>query len=98
MGLTSMYFAGVMVLLILVATLSVCLINSVAISVTIKNLTSLIRIKTKALQSSANKGAASLKVLAKVRDRILQDVVHISVDIFILYSSLTMQFWGLIGH
>lgn len=93
-----MYFAGVMVLLILVATLSVCLINSVAISVTIKNLTSLIRIKTKALQSSANKGASSLKVSAKVRDHILQDVVHISVDIYILYSSLTMQFWGLIGH
>ena len=66
-GLTSMYFAGVMVRLILVATPAVCLISAIAISATIKNLASLIRTKSKALQSSVNKGAASLKASAKVR-------------------------------
>lgn len=81
-GLTSMYFAGVMVRLILVATPAVCLISAIAISATIKNLTSLLRTKSKALQSSVSKGAASLKASAKVRNHILQHVVRIGVDSF----------------
>ncbi|KAI3796936.1 hypothetical protein L1987_39623 [Smallanthus sonchifolius] len=45
-GLTSMYFAGVMVRLILVATPAVCLISAIAVSATIKNLTQSITGKT----------------------------------------------------
>lgn len=65
-GLTSMYFAGVMVRLILVATPAVCLISAIAISATIKNLTSLIRTKSKATQAVSGKGSSSLKASAKV--------------------------------
>ncbi|KAI3473567.1 hypothetical protein Pfo_031530 [Paulownia fortunei] len=46
-GLTSMYFAGVMVRLILVATPAVCLISAIAVSATVKNLTLLVRAKSK---------------------------------------------------
>ncbi|KAM1033825.1 hypothetical protein FF1_037271 [Malus domestica] len=46
-GLTSMYFAGVMVRLILVATPAVCLISAINVSATIKNLTQLARAKDK---------------------------------------------------
>lgn len=66
-GLTSMYFAGVMVRLILVATPAVCLISAVAVSATIKNLTTLIRTKSKASQTVSSKGTSSLKASAKVR-------------------------------
>ena len=63
-GLTSLYFAGVMVRLILVATPAVCLISAIAVSATVKNLTSLVREKRKAVSS---KGSASSKASAKVR-------------------------------
>jgi len=66
-GLTSLYFAGVMVRLILVATPAVCLISAIAISATVKNLTSLVREKRKAAQALSSKGSASLKASAKVR-------------------------------
>uniref|UniRef100_A0A453DFK1 dolichyl-diphosphooligosaccharide--protein glycotransferase n=1 Tax=Aegilops tauschii subsp. strangulata TaxID=200361 RepID=A0A453DFK1_AEGTS len=51
-GLTSMYFAGVMVRLILVAAPAVCLISAIAVSATIKNLTTLIRSKSKSPQTT----------------------------------------------
>ncbi|KAG6526407.1 dolichyl-diphosphooligosaccharide--protein glycosyltransferase subunit STT3B-like [Zingiber officinale] len=64
-GLTSMYFAGVMVRLILVAAPAVCLISAIAISATVKNLTSLIRTKGKAPLAVSGKGSSSLKASAK---------------------------------
>ncbi|XP_020581762.1 LOW QUALITY PROTEIN: dolichyl-diphosphooligosaccharide--protein glycosyltransferase subunit STT3B [Phalaenopsis equestris] len=64
-GLTSMYFAGVMVRLILVAAPAVCLISSIAVSATLKNLTTLIRAKNNTPQIGSGKGSASLKASAK---------------------------------
>ncbi|KAL9270973.1 Dolichyl-diphosphooligosaccharide--protein glycosyltransferase subunit STT3B-like protein [Drosera capensis] len=64
-GLTSMYFAGVMVRLILVATPAVCLISAIATSATIKNLTSLLKTKSKVTQSGSSKGSASSKGSSK---------------------------------
>ncbi|KAF6160846.1 hypothetical protein GIB67_036047 [Kingdonia uniflora] len=64
-GLTSMYFASVMVRLILVATPAVCLISAVAVSATIKNLTSVIRTKSKAIYTGVAKGTASAKASSK---------------------------------
>ncbi|KAF9624042.1 hypothetical protein IFM89_007740 [Coptis chinensis] len=64
-GLTSMYFASVMVRLILVATPAVCLISAIAVSATIKNLTSLIRTKSKALHIGSSKGNMSSKASSK---------------------------------
>lgn len=65
-GLTSMYFAGVMVRLILVATPAVCLISAIAVSATIKNLTQLVRAKNKGSQSGSSKGTGSSKGSSKV--------------------------------
>lgn len=65
-GLTSMYFAGVMVRLILVATPAVCLISAIAVSATIKNLTLLVRAKSKVANPGAGKGASSAKASSKV--------------------------------
>jgi len=64
-GLTSMYFAGVMVRLILVATPAVCLISAIAVSATIKNLTLLVRAKSKVANPGAGKGASSAKASSK---------------------------------
>ncbi|KAJ6842517.1 uncharacterized protein M6B38_301540 [Iris pallida] len=64
-GLTSMYFAGVMVRLILVATPAVCLISAIAASATLKNITSLIRAKSKVSPVTSSKGTASMKASAK---------------------------------
>ncbi|KAG9156656.1 hypothetical protein Leryth_006629 [Lithospermum erythrorhizon] len=58
-GLTSMYFAGVMVRLILVATPAMCLISAIAVSATIKNLTQLVRTKSKASQAVSSKGTST---------------------------------------
>lgn len=66
-GLTSMYFAGVMVRLILVATPAVCLISAIAVSATIKNLTQLVRANNKVSQGSSSKGSGSMKGSSKVR-------------------------------
>lgn len=65
-GLTSLYFAGVMVRLILVATPAVCLISAIAVSATVKNLTTLVRTKSKVIHSGSSKGTASAKTSAKV--------------------------------
>lgn len=65
-GLTSLYFAGVMVRLILVATPAMCLISAIAVSATIKNLMQLVRSKSKVAQTSATKGASSTKAASKV--------------------------------
>ncbi|KAJ6340517.1 hypothetical protein OIU77_008308 [Salix suchowensis] len=64
-GLTSMYFAGVMVRLILVATPAVCLISAIAVSATIKNLTTLLRTKSKVSQTGTTKGASGGKGSSK---------------------------------
>ena len=64
-GLTSMYFAGVMVRLILVAAPAVCLISAIAASATIKNLTTLIRTKSRSPQTTSGKTTGS-KAAAKV--------------------------------
>jgi dolichyl-diphosphooligosaccharide--protein glycosyltransferase len=63
-GMTSLYFAGVMVRLILVATPAVCLISAVAVSATLKNLSVLYREKAPAVTSA--KTSASQKASAKV--------------------------------
>ncbi|MBA0815366.1 hypothetical protein Gohar_000145 [Gossypium harknessii] len=65
-GLTSMYFAGVMVRLILVATPAVCLISAIAVSATLKNLTVLLRSKNKVAQIGSTKGTSSAKASSKV--------------------------------
>eukprot|EP00249_Psilotum_nudum_P012255 c23674_g1_i1 orf=682-2898(-) len=61
-GLTSLYFAGVMVRLILVATPAVCLISAIAVSSTLKNLSGLVRsrspVVTAAKTSGTTKGSA----------------------------------------
>ncbi|XP_061347971.1 dolichyl-diphosphooligosaccharide--protein glycosyltransferase subunit STT3B [Gastrolobium bilobum] len=64
-GLTSMYFAGVMVRLILVATPAVCLISAIAVSATLKNLTRLVRAKSQAFQSGSGKGSSAAKASSK---------------------------------
>ncbi|KAJ7565033.1 hypothetical protein O6H91_02G045000 [Diphasiastrum complanatum] len=62
-GLTSMYFAGVMVRLILVATPAICLISAIAVSATLKNLAGLVREKTPVLSNVKHSG--SLKQSSK---------------------------------
>ncbi|KAK1262573.1 Dolichyl-diphosphooligosaccharide--protein glycosyltransferase subunit STT3B [Acorus gramineus] len=64
-GLTSMYFAGVMVRLILVAAPAMCLISAIAVSATLKNLTSLLRSKSKVQAVSSSKGTSSTKASMK---------------------------------
>ncbi|PSS08036.1 Dolichyl-diphosphooligosaccharide--protein glycosyltransferase subunit STT3B like [Actinidia chinensis var. chinensis] len=64
-GLTSMYFAGVMVRLILVATPAVCLISAIAVSATIKNLTQLVRAKSKVAHTGTGKGTSGAKASSK---------------------------------
>lgn len=71
-GLTSMYFAGVMVRLILVATPAVCLISAIAVSATIKNLTHAIRGKTS--QTVSSKGTGSTKGLSKQQASLDQSI------------------------
>jgi len=66
-GLTSMYFAGVMVRLILVATPAVCLISAIAVSATVKNLTRVVRAKVQTIQSGSGKGTGASKGSSKVR-------------------------------
>ncbi|XP_062158118.1 dolichyl-diphosphooligosaccharide--protein glycosyltransferase subunit STT3B [Alnus glutinosa] len=63
-GLTSMYFAGVMVRLILVATPAVCLISAISVSATIKNLTLVARAKDKVAQTGS-RGSSSSKGSSK---------------------------------
>lgn len=84
-GLTSMYFAGVMVRLILVAAPAVCLISSIAVSATLKNLTMLIRAKKINPQMGSSKGTASLKASAKVRADILLDTMNSQSDFVSLF-------------
>lgn len=73
-GLTSMYFAGVMVRLILVATPAVCLISAIAVSATIKNLTSLLRTKSKTAVAGSSKGTGGSKASSKVRVLLIYSV------------------------
>ncbi|KAG6555063.1 hypothetical protein Mapa_003098 [Marchantia paleacea] len=63
-GLTSLYFAGVMVRLILVATPAVCLIGAVGVSATLKNLAKLLREKKPTVVTST-KTSGSTKAAAK---------------------------------
>ena len=65
-GLTSMYFAGVMVRLILVAAPAVCLISAIAVSASLKNLSGLLRAKAPA--AGTTKVSGSGKGTNKVRD------------------------------
>lgn len=57
-GLTSLYFAGVMVRLILVAAPAVCLISAVAVSATLKSLSGLIQCKAPTISTSKSSGSA----------------------------------------
>lgn len=57
-GLTSLYFAGVMVRLILVAAPAVCLISAVSVSATLKNLSGLVRSKTQVTGTTKTFGSA----------------------------------------
>ncbi|KAI3724322.1 hypothetical protein L2E82_36094 [Cichorium intybus] len=74
-GLTSMYFAGVMVRLILVATPAVCLISAIAVSATIKNLTQAIRGKN--TQTMSSKGTNSSKGLSKQQASLDQTIPYL---------------------
>lgn len=65
-GLTSLYFAGVMIRLILVATPAICLISAIAVSATVKHLTSLLRAEQKVPQTGSSKGPGSSKASSKV--------------------------------
>ncbi|KAI3725414.1 hypothetical protein L1987_65202 [Smallanthus sonchifolius] len=71
-GLTSMYFAGVMVRLILVATPAVCLISAIAVSATIKNLTQLLRGKT--TQTMSGKGTSGTRGFSKQQGSVDQSI------------------------
>eukprot|EP00250_Pteridium_aquilinum_P014677 c22137_g2_i1 orf=275-2479(+) len=57
-GLTSLYFAGVMVRLILVAAPAVCLISAIAVSATLKNLSGLVRAKAQITGTTKTSGTA----------------------------------------
>lgn len=83
-GLTSMYFASVMVRLILVAAPAVCLISAIAISATIKNLTTLIRKKSKAALTVSSKATSNLKASAKVVSSIWMNVLHITMQFLVI--------------
>nr|XP_043631809.1 dolichyl-diphosphooligosaccharide--protein glycosyltransferase subunit STT3B isoform X2 [Erigeron canadensis] len=74
-GLTSMYFAGVMVRLILVATPAVCLISAIAVSATIKNLTQSIRGKT--VQTASAKGTSSTRGSSKQQTSLDQPIPYL---------------------
>jgi dolichyl-diphosphooligosaccharide--protein glycosyltransferase len=63
-GLTSLYFAGVMVRLILVATPAMCLIGAIAVSATLKNISRLLRDKASPALTTRSSGIQ--KALAKV--------------------------------
>ncbi|KAH7387680.1 hypothetical protein KP509_16G036300 [Ceratopteris richardii] len=56
-GMTSLYFAGVMVRLILVAAPAICLISAVAVSATFKNLFGLLRSKNQGAVSTKSSGS-----------------------------------------
>uniref|UniRef100_A0A251U8V3 Putative oligosaccharyl transferase, STT3 subunit n=1 Tax=Helianthus annuus TaxID=4232 RepID=A0A251U8V3_HELAN len=71
-GLTSMYFAGVMVRLILVATPAVCLISAIAVSATIKNLTQTLR--GKPAQTLSAKGAGGTRGSSKQQASVDQSI------------------------
>lgn len=98
-GLTSMYFAGVMVRLILVATPAVCLISAIAVSATIKNLTQLLRAKNKVSQSGSgsSKGIGSSKGSSKVRSPFYNICFFIVCCIFHFFSSVSMIGYGFIS-
>ncbi|XP_078440061.1 staurosporin and temperature sensitive 3-like b [Wolffia australiana] len=64
-GLTSMYFAGVMVRLILVAAPAMCMLGAIAISATVKNLASVARSRSKSQPTSSGKGASHTKASLK---------------------------------
>ncbi|XP_071696577.1 dolichyl-diphosphooligosaccharide--protein glycosyltransferase subunit STT3B [Rutidosis leptorrhynchoides] len=74
-GLTSMYFAGVMVRLILVATPAVCLISAIAVSATVKNLTHALRGKMTQIVSA--KGTSSTKGLSKQQASLDQSLPYL---------------------
>ena len=69
-GLTSLYFVGVMVRLILVAAPAMCLISAIAVSSTMKNLATLVHSKPKSACTAGSKGASNFKASAKVREKI----------------------------
>jgi dolichyl-diphosphooligosaccharide--protein glycosyltransferase len=82
-GLTSMYFAGVMVRLILVAAPAVCLISAIAISASLKNLSGLVRAKAPAATGTtkiSGSGKGSNKVTIPYKTILnFKDVI---VDVF----------------
>lgn len=85
-GLTSMYFAGVMVRLILVATPAVCLISAIAVSATIKNLTQLLRAKPKVSQISSSKGVSNAKSFSKVSPALFICLIFTFTQFSILFG------------
>lgn len=88
-GLTSMYFAGVMVRLILVATPAVCLISAIAVSSTIKNLTQLLRAKPKVSQISSNKGASNVKSSSKVSPAMVICLIcRVNIIVYTVFSPI----------
>ena len=78
-----MYFAGVMVRLILVATPAVCLVSAIAVSATIKNLTQLVRVKSKVAHTGTGKGTSGAKASSKVSSHIFV-LTSVLIWVFIL--------------
>lgn len=81
-GLTSLYFAGVMVRLILVATPAVCLISAIAVSASLKNLTTLVRAKTKPLHSGSSKSSQKASAKATIASFIFLEILSFSFLLF----------------
>ncbi|CAI7854277.1 unnamed protein product [Closterium sp. NIES-53] len=69
-GLTAMYFAGVMVRLILVATPALCLLGAVAVSASLSRLSAIAREKTPEPAASAAAAPSSGKLSGKARDKL----------------------------
>ena len=68
-GLTSLYFVGVIVRLILVVSPAMCLISAIAISSTMKNLATLVHTKPKSTSTATSKGSSNFKASSKVRKK-----------------------------
>ncbi|CAI5517219.1 unnamed protein product [Closterium sp. Naga37s-1] len=69
-GLTAMYFAGVMVRLILVATPALCLLGAVAVSASLSRLSVIAREKTPEPAAAAAAAPSSGKLSGKARDKL----------------------------
>ncbi|XP_022764694.1 dolichyl-diphosphooligosaccharide--protein glycosyltransferase subunit STT3B-like [Durio zibethinus] len=83
-GLESTYLTGVMGQLILIARPAVCLTSAVAVSATVKNLTVLLRLKNKEVQTGSTKGTSSAKASASSKVFVDRNP-HLLLSILLFY-------------